>query len=341
MITELLILARRFINGTISCLNWIFQWLLSRVIPAIDLLCRSTIDSILLMLDETNRVRFQQKIWQPLTAFWLRIENRFPQRLRRNRPVQVVIAVLLIFLLFSLGRESSLDDLIESGELVVISRESPTTVYQEDGVPTGPEYDYLKSFAEYLGVNLQVDIRDSNSEVLDAIRDNEGHIAAAGMTYFPPLEKQGYVFGPGYQKVDVKVVCRRNHGKMPRNMEDLQEKELVVVADSSYESLLFQLQQEHEDLSWESSEDSSVDELLQLVWRKEIDCTIANSSEINIKRRYYPELSEAFTLQENQNLAWNLSPEWEILSDSIEQWLSVIENDGRLLILRDRHYKVE
>ncbi|MEM7562169.1 MAG: membrane-bound lytic murein transglycosylase MltF [Pseudomonadota bacterium] len=341
MISELLILARRVANAIINSLSWAFQLLLSRVLPAIDLLCRSAIDSLLLILDDTNRARFQKKIWQPLVSFWLRIENRFPERLRRNRAVQVIVGVLLLLLLFSLGRESSIDDLIESGELVVISRESPTTVYQEDGVPAGPEYDYLKSFAEYLGVKLRVDIRDNNGEVLDAINENEGHIAAAGMTYFPPLEKQGYVFGPGYQEVDVKVVCRRNHGKMPRNMEDLEDKELVVVADSSYESLLFQLQQEHEDLSWDSSEDLSVDDLLQLVWRKEIDCTIANSSEINIKRRYYPELSEAFTLQENQNLAWNLSPEWEILSDSIEQWLSVIENDGRLLILRDRHYKVE
>ena len=71
------------------------------------------------------------------------------------------------------------------------------------------------------------------------------------------------------------------------------------------------------------------------------DCTIANSSEINIKRRFYPELQVAFTIEENQALAWNLSPEWEVLSDAIDQWLAAIENDGSLLILKDRHYNIE
>jgi membrane-bound lytic murein transglycosylase F len=84
----------------------------------------------------------------------------------------------------------------------------------------------------------------------------------------------------------------------------------------------------------------NVDDLLQLVWRKQIDCTIANSSEINIKRRFYPELQVAFTIEENQALAWNLSPEWEVLSDAIDQWLSVIENNGTLLVLKERHYNV-
>jgi membrane-bound lytic murein transglycosylase F len=113
------------------------------------------------------------------------------------------------------------------------------------------------------------------------------------------------------------------------------------VADSIYESILFELQEEYSDLSWESVEDANVDDLLRLVWRKKIDCTIANSSEVNIKRRFYPELQVAFTLEENQELAWNLSPEWEVLSDSIDQWLTTIEDDGTLLVLRDRHYNAE
>lgn len=161
------------------------------------------------------------------------------------------------------------------------------------------------------------------------------------MTFYPPLEDQGYLFGPGYQDVDIQVVCRRNHGKLPRNPDQLTEVELVVAAESHYESRLFELQRDHSDLSWESAEDSSVEDLLQLVWRKQIDCTIANSSEVNIKRRFYPELQVAFTIEEQQALAWNLSPEWEVLSDSIEHWLETIAGDGSLLVLQDRHYKVE
>ena len=105
------------------------------------------------------------------------------------------------------------------------------------------------------------------------------------------------------------MVCRRNRGNLPRSVEELNDTDLVVVSDSSYESRLFELQNEYSELSWESEEDVTVDDLLQMVWRKEIDCTVANSSEINIKRRFYPELQVAFTIEEDQALAWNLSPE--------------------------------
>jgi len=270
------------------------------------------------------------------------IETLLPQSLHHRFPVKTIGLLLLLILAFWLGSaDSTVDDLKQSGELVVITRESPTTLIRDGNGTSGPEYDYLSSFAAYLGVDLRLDIRDSARDVLDAINGNEGHIAAAGMTYYPPLEEEGLVFGPPYQQVDVLVVCRRNHGKQPRGIEDLAGIDLVVAADSVYESRLFELQQDYPGLTWESDEEASVDELLQLVWRREIGCTIANSSELNIKRRFYPELQVAFTLDENRSLVWNLSPEWQALGDAIDQWLAAIEKDGTLLILQDRHYKID
>ncbi len=309
--------------------------------PLARFLWHSLADLFTLLNTGDNRAQLHRLIVVPLMHLEHWIESMLPDSFRHRHPVKSLALLLLLLSLILMSGDSSIEDLKQSGELIVISRESPTTLYRDDAGPAGPEYDYLESFARFLGVELRFDIRDSNRDVLDAISKDEGHIATAGMTFYPPLEDQGYVFGPGYQDVDIQVICRRNHSKIPRNIEQLTDVELVVVADSHYESRLFELQQRLPDLSWESEENSSVEDLLQLVWRKEVDCTIANSSELNIKRRFYPELQVAFTIEENQALAWNLSPEWEVLSDSIEQWLEVIENDGTLLVLQDRHYKVQ
>ncbi len=311
------------------------------LLPLADFLWHSLADLFELLNTGDNRGQLYRLVVMPLMHLERRLESMLPESFKHQRPVKTLTLLLLLLSLVLLSGDSSIEDLKTSGELIVISRESPTTLYRDEAGPAGPEYDYLESFADFLGVELHFDIRDSNRDVLDAISKGEGHIATAGMTFYPPLEDQGYVFGPGYQDVDIQVVCRRNHGKIPRNLEQLSEVDLVVVADSHYESRLFELQQEVPELSWESEENSSVEDLLQLVWRKKIGCTIANSSELNIKRRFYPELKVAFTIEEKQALAWNLSPEWEVLSDSIEQWLEVIENDGTLLVLQDRHYKVE
>ena len=309
--------------------------------PYAEFLWHSTSDLFQLFNTPHNRAALKRNLWLPLLKIEKLLEKVLPASLHHGFPVKTLGLLLILLVLLQLPRGASIEDLQEAGELIVISRESPTTLYRDGDQTAGPDYDYLASFAKFLGVDLRVDIRDNHTQVLDAVAEGEGHIGAAGMTFYPPLEERGHVFGPGYQKVDVQVICRRNHGKRPRKIEDLENVDLVVVADSPYESRLFELQLQHPDLTWESKEDSTVDELLELVWRKRIGCTIANSSEINIKRRFYPELQIAFTLREDEALAWTLSPEWEILSDAIEQWLEVIENDGTLLLLRDRHYKVE
>ena len=314
----------------------------SSLLPMADFCWNSFLDLLILVNTPESRDQLKRSVMSPLMAIESRLEALLPDSFKHERPIKTVGLLLLMLLLgLLLSGDTNLEDLKKSGELVVISRESPTTLYQDSEGPAGPEYDYLKSFAEFLGVTLRLEMRDNNQDVLSAISKDEGHIAAAGMTFYPPLEDKGFVFGPGYQDVDIQVVCRRNHGKRPRDIAALSDVELVVVADSTYESRLFELQAEFPDLSWESEENLNVDDLLQLVWRKQIDCTIANSSEINIKRRFYPELQVAFTIEENQALAWNLSPEWEVLSDAIDQWLSVIENNGTLLVLKERHYNVE
>ena len=77
------------------------------------------------------------------------IESFLPANCRHELPFKTtgLLALLVIFALLLSG-DASVEALQESGELVVITRESPTTLYQGPDGPAGPEYDYLKSFAE-------------------------------------------------------------------------------------------------------------------------------------------------------------------------------------------------
>jgi hypothetical protein len=237
--------------------------------PLAGFLWHSTADLATLVLTRDNAHRWRAQTLAALMQVERGLESLLPANCRHKLPFKTtgLLALFLLFTLFLSG-DTSVEALQESGELVVITRESPTTLYQGPDGPAGPEYDYLKSFAEYLGVELRLLFFKKNSQVLEAIANDEGHIAAAGMTFYPPLEQQGIVFGPGYQEVDIQVVCRRNNGKRPRNLDEISEVELVVVADSSNEARLFELQNEYPDLSWDSDEDATVYELLKLVWRK-------------------------------------------------------------------------
>ena len=121
----------------------------------------------------------------------------------KKKPVIAAILLLpMLVIVMQINFGHSLEDLKQAGELIVISRESPTTWYEDSTGPTGPEYDYVVSFAEFLGVNLRFDIRENSREVIEEVADGKGHLGAAGLVRHPALEKHGLIFGPALQKVD-------------------------------------------------------------------------------------------------------------------------------------------
>ena len=90
-------------------------------------------------------------------------------------------------------------------ELVVVTRNAPTTWYQGREETEGPEYDLIKSFAEHHGIPFRFEIVDSIGEVLDWISQGKAHIAAAGLTDTEERREQGFIFGPEYYQVQQQV----------------------------------------------------------------------------------------------------------------------------------------
>ena len=222
--------------------------------------------------------------------------------------------------------------------LVVVTRNAPTTWYEGREGPEGPEYELVKSFAEYHDISLQFDIADSISDVLNKLKQGQGQIAAAGLTYIDSRVEQGYSFGPEYYQVQQQVVCRRDNGGLPKDVEDLVGKKVKVIANSSYVERLNELQQQTPALAWQEVDDMGTEQLLEQVWLRELDCTVADSNIVSINRRYYPELVVAFPLSEEQSLAWIINDQWTQLKDDIETWLEHIEQTGELASILEKYY---
>ena len=62
--------------------------------------------------------------------------------------------------------ETVVDSIRARGELLVITRNSPTTFYEGPQGPVGFEYDLLSRFARHLGVKLRLIVPDSFEEIL-------------------------------------------------------------------------------------------------------------------------------------------------------------------------------
>ena len=240
-------------------------------------------------------------------------------------------------MIFSCDNSPGIDELGENRELVVLTRNAPTTWYEgRDGI-TGPEYDLINSFASHYKLTVRFVIKQSVDEIIEAIRNNSAHIGAAGLTITDKRDFEGIRFSDSYQQVQQLVVCRR--GKpLPKNVNDLVNLKLAVIGGSSYVETLNQLKLKAPDLHWEISDDDDTEQLLEKVWNQTIDCTLADSNIVSINRRYYPELVVAFPVSEKQSLGWMLSPMWQGLTRDINAWLDSIHKSGELAAIMERNY---
>jgi len=224
----------------------------------------------------------------------------------------------------------------ETGELIVLTRNAPTTYYLGNEDYEGFEYDLAKAFAEYLGVQARFVPMENTNDILDALAKNEGHIGAAGLTRTPEREAT-FRFGPDYLMVQQQVVTRRR-APQPRSLEDLQDMRVAIIAGSSYEERLQHLQKKYEGLNWTATYEKETEGLFEDVLQNRIDCTIADSNIVAINRRYHPELKVAFSVGEPESLAWVIAPEFEDLAQPMAMWFTEFEENGSLSQLKDRYF---
>jgi len=260
-----------------------------------------------------------------------------------NAAVATLTALALVLALEGCGRRAHdgsaltpVERIRQSGRLIVLTRNAPTTYYQGREELEGFEYELARSFARFLGVDAEFKILDNTSEILEAINNNEGHIAAAGLTRTSEREAY-YIFGPEYQMVEQQVVCRRGR-RLPDNVAELAERSITIIANSSYEERLTELRQERPELTWATTHDMETEQIMEAVWEEEVDCTIADSNIVAINRRYYPELAVAFSISEKQPLSWVVAPEYVELQPLIYEWRRQRDIQWRIDQLLERYY---
>jgi membrane-bound lytic murein transglycosylase F len=224
-----------------------------------------------------------------------------------------------------------------SGVLKVITRNAPTTYFiGRDILPKGPEFDMAEAFASHLGVELEIIEKPSIQAVIAALRNKEGHIAAAGLTQTKARAKE-FMFGPNYQDITQQVVCRRDNVQ-PEAIDELIGLNIMVAEGTAYSERLKELKEQYPALSWAESSELSTEQILYKVWQREIDCSVADSNIVDLNRRYFPELIAPFNLARSENLAWMLHKSSAGLSAELDNWYLEYEKSGRLESMLDQYY---
>ena len=109
-----------------------------------------------------------------------------------------------------------LDQVLELGELRVVTRDSPVTYVEGPDGPAGPEFDLVSEFAEDLGVELVIETVDSISEIVPYLNSGKAHMAAAGLS-ITESRLEYLNFGYPYDIIDMHLIYKLGTGK-PRSL---------------------------------------------------------------------------------------------------------------------------
>lgn len=232
---------------------------------------------------------------------------------------------------------SVLEQVLDTGELRVVTRDSPTSyTFGPDG-PSGPEYDLVQAFADELGVALVMESVDSVSEILPKLMSGDAHMAAAGLSVTD--NRRDYLnFGHPYKSVDVHLIYKLGTGK-PRSVDDILDRSIEVVASSSHVDLLTSLKAAYPGLSWTENADVEFADLLAKVALGEVDLTVADSSDFNIQRHFYPDLRVALDLEIGDPIAWAFPKSTgDSLLARADEFLIGADRRGLLARVQDRYF---
>ena len=225
-----------------------------------------------------------------------------------------------------------------AGELVVITRNSPTTYYEDaEGKPAGLEHDLAELFGKELGVPVRFIVTHRFGDIFTTLENHQAHLAAAGLSITAERQKR-FKFSTPYQMVQQQVVYNTVADK-PKSVKDLVGKRIEVVAGSSYAEKLKEEKKKYPSLRWVENPALESEELLEKVALGTVDMVVADSNIVAIANNFLPELGIAFNLSDQQSLAWAFPKDVDpFLYDQAQKFFARIQRDGTLKHLLDRYY---
>jgi len=241
--------------------------------------------------------------------------------------------------------DSVLERIKQDGRLIVVTRNSPTTYYKGPHGEMGLEYELTRRFARNLGVRLQFVVPEKFEDILPLLTSGKAHLAAAGLV-ITEQNKKIVRFGPVYQNITHQVVYRLGTRK-PTKIKHLYNSKITVMAGSPHAERLRELQRKHPQLKWQETRENETEEILDMVWKKKMDYTIADSNEVAVMQRYYPELRVAFELNKRtlnkkiitQKLAWAFPKNSDnSLYRAAVKFFRKLQDRGELEQVRERYY---
>ena len=232
----------------------------------------------------------------------------------------------------------SFDKIKSLGKLRVVTTNSPLTYYEnKDGIIEGFEHDMILSFAKTKNLDVKFIIKDSVSEVFEALDLKKADIAMANLT-ITSKRQEDYIFTSPYREVQQKVICKPYI--RPKKPKELKKFKILIGADTSHEDTVEELKQSYPELNYKVTQHKTNQEIFQELANEKssVDCTITDSTIANLYLRYFPSLESPMNIGNPGKIAWAMQAHLTELRQSASVWIESAQKQGLIARWEDKYY---
>lgn len=244
-----------------------------------------------------------------------------------------MLATMLLCLLVTAGcrgnrtdsgeeRVHDLQQIKDSGELVVLTLYSSTSYFNYRGQDMGFQYELSEQFAKSLGVKLKVKVARNVKDLIRKLEAGEGDLIA----YTLPVTKEwkDSLLYCGEDVITHQVVVQRKNGrhKPLKDVTELIGKDIYVNPGKYYERLV-NLDKELGGgirIHLVRSDSISAEDLITQVAQGKIPYTVADNDIARLNRTYYPNLDIDLKISFDQRSSWAVRKDCPQLARAASEW---------------------
>jgi len=218
------------------------------------------------------------------------------------------------------------------------------------GETIGYQYELLKQFSSYLGVDLELVIEKDLMKSYEMLINDEIDLIAMGLTVTG--ERKNYVefsdpiittrqvlvqrLPENFQQMETKDEIE---SYLLRNQIDLADKSIYVQKGTIFVERLASLANEIGDTINVFEEDKNVEELIAAVSKGEIDYTVSDRYVAIVNTRYYQNIDVKTPISFPQRIAWAVNKGQTSLADTINEWLAEFKSTLLSRLLYNKYFK--
>ncbi|WP_435211709.1 membrane-bound lytic murein transglycosylase MltF [Luminiphilus sp. nBUS_16] len=252
--------------------------------------------------------------------------------------LKIIAMSLVLILLWGCSEDDIFQELAGNRELIVVTRNSPTTYYFDGDQASGFEYDLIKAYATARGYTLRVEVAFTLEEFTLQLDRGQVHLGAAGMAI--NSKRAGTLLATAPYLQQQPVVIYKSGKRRPRRLADLSRRDVIVLSGSSHIEVLENLKEQVPLLTWREVQTGDTLELMQLVTEEKAELAVLGAAEFRLQQQLYPRLVAALDLEVEESIGWYLPniAGADVLQTDINLFLETAQQSGELEKIRERHF---